>query len=135
LEGKIRDLARVLELDGTVSVVGYREDALRVAGIFDVFALSSIHEGLPIALIEAMSLGVPAVVTGVGGNSEVLEDGRQGYIVPARDPIGLAESIVTILRDPALRKRLGESARQRAADFDIRKSVRRTEQIYEELLR
>lgn len=135
LEGRIRELARVLELDGTVIVAGYREDALRVAGIFDVFALSSIHEGLPIALIEAMSLGVPAVASDVGGTSEVMEDGRQGFIVPARDPIALAESIVTILRDPSLRERLGRAARRRAADFDIRKSVRRTEQIYEELLR
>ena len=89
LERELRHLAGSLDLDDTVVFTGFREDAPRVCSTFDVFTLSSEHEGLSIALIEALALGKPAVVTDVGGLPEVVEDGRQGYLVPtgaALDP-------------------------------------------------
>ncbi len=101
---------------------------------FDVFALSSQHEGLSIALIEAMALGKPAVVTDVGGLPEVIEDGEQGFIVPVGRYAALADRIVRLLEDPALRAQMGREGRTRADDFDIRHSVRRIEQVYEEIL-
>jgi glycosyltransferase involved in cell wall biosynthesis len=134
LEAAVRQRARTLGLDGTVVFAGYRDDVPRVAGIFDVFALSSLFEGLSIALIEAMALGKPAVVTEVGGIPEVVQHMKQGLIVPPGNARALAEAIVTLLRDPSLRERLGEAARHRAADFDIRKAVRRMEEVYRELL-
>jgi glycosyltransferase involved in cell wall biosynthesis len=134
LEGEIRHQASRLGLDETVVLAGYRDDAVRLAAAFDVFALASVYEGLSIALVEAMALGKPAVVTAVGGLPEVVEHGKQGLVVSARDPTALADGIITLLDDPALRRRLGEGGRRRAADFDIRKAVRRTEQVYDELL-
>ena len=106
-----------------VVFTGFREDAPRVCSTFDVFALSSEHEGLSIALIEALALGKPAVVTDVGGLSEVVEDGRQGYLVPTGQPLILGDRIVRLLKDPALRSRMGAEGRARAEVFDIR-SVR-----------
>lgn len=134
MEDELRRRARELGLDGNVVFAGYREDALRVAAAFDLFVLPSTHEGLPIALVEAMALGKPAVVTAVGGVPEVVEDGAHGLVVPPGDPGALARAIVTLLRDARLRERLGAGARRRAADFDIRRAVRRMEQVYEELL-
>ena len=64
-------------LDDTVIFTGYRPDAPRIASAFDVFVLPSVNEGLSIALIEAMSLGRPAVITNVGGLPEVVTDGRE----------------------------------------------------------
>ncbi len=134
LETEIRRQARELGLEGTLVLAGYRPDAPRIASMFDVFALPSLQEGLSIALLEAMALGKPVVVTRVGGFPEVVEHGREGLIVPPGNPMALADAIVTILRDPSLRERMGWAARRRAARFDIRQTVSRIEAVYEELM-
>jgi glycosyltransferase involved in cell wall biosynthesis len=134
LESRVRREAERLELGDTVIFAGFREDAPRVTAAVDVFALSSLHEGLSIALLEAMALGTPPVVTSVGGLPEVVEHRRHGLLVPPADPPALAAGIVALLKDPALRDRLGQAARRRAADFDIRRTVRRMEEVYAGLL-
>jgi glycosyltransferase involved in cell wall biosynthesis len=133
-EDEVRSWARQLDLEGTVIFTGDRADVPRIASEFDVFALPSVHEGLSIALIEAMALGKPAVVTSVGGLPEVLQHERQGLLVPPRDPKALAEAIVSLLDDRTTRSRFGEAASRRALDFDIRRAVSRMEQVYEEVL-
>lgn len=135
LEGAIRREALELGLDGTVVFAGFRTDAPRVASAFDVFVLPSLHEGLSIALLEAMALGKPSVVTRVGGVPEVIQPEREGLLVPPGDAVALARAILSLLRDSQLRARLGKAARRRAAEFDIRRTVRRIEAVYEELLR
>jgi glycosyltransferase involved in cell wall biosynthesis len=134
LEQEIRQRARDLGLNGTVVFTGFRDDVPRLIRSFDVFALSSVYEGLPIALLEAMALGKPSVVTAAGGTPEVVQHGRHALVVPPKDPGALSEGIVTLLTDAGLRGRIGAAARERAADFDIRRAVRRMEQVYEELL-
>jgi glycosyltransferase involved in cell wall biosynthesis len=134
LEGELRRQARELGLDGGVVFTGYRDDAARLASSFDVFVLPSEYEGLPIALVEAMALGRPVVVTAVGGNPEVVRDQQDGLVVPARSPEALADAVLTLLRDDALRLRLGDAARARSAEFDIARTVPQVERIYEGLL-
>jgi len=134
LEAETRRLAGELGLDGTVVFAGFRTDATRLMAAFDAFALSSTYEGLPIALIEAMATGCPAVVTRVGGTPEVVADGVHGFLVPPRDPAALAARLTRLLQDPSLRDGLGAAAAARAQDFDIRKAVRRMEQVYARLL-
>jgi glycosyltransferase involved in cell wall biosynthesis len=134
LESEIRRRARDLGLERTVIFTGARKDAPRLAGACDVFALASVYEGLAIALIEAMALGRPSVVTRVGGLTEVVDHGKQAFLVEPRDPKGLASAIITLLGDEPLRHELGEAARRRAETFDIRKAVRRHEEVYTRLL-
>jgi glycosyltransferase involved in cell wall biosynthesis len=134
LESETRRLAAELGLDRTVVFAGFRSDAQRLAAAFDVFTLASTYEGLPIALVEAMALGRPAVVTRVGGTPEVVTDGVQGLLVPPRDPAALADGLLRLLGDPELRARMGAAGRARALDFDIRRAVRRMEQVYTDLL-
>ena len=134
LEAETRRLAGQLGLDHTVVFAGFRTDATRLMAGFDAFALSSTYEGLPIALIEAMAVGCPAVVTAVGGTPEVVADGVHGFLVPPRDPAALAAGLTRLLGDRALRDGLGEAAAARAQDFDIRTAVRRMEQVYARLL-
>jgi glycosyltransferase involved in cell wall biosynthesis len=134
LEADVRRRAEASGLNGTVVFAGFRDDAPRVASAFDVFALPSTYEGLSIALLESMALGKPAVVTRVGGLPEVVADGVNGLLVQPGAPAELAREIVRLLRDPALRARLGDAARVRAHEFDIRRAVRRTEDVYGELL-
>lgn len=134
LESDIRRRVRDLGLQETVVFTGARKDAPRLAGAFDVFALSSIYEGLAIALIEAMALGKPAVVTRVGGLTEVVDHGKQALVVDPGSPKALADAIIALLQDADLRHRMGDAGRLRALEFDIRKAVRRHEEIYAELL-
>jgi glycosyltransferase involved in cell wall biosynthesis len=134
LEAEIRAQARTLGLSRTVLFTGFREDAPRVASCFDVFVLTSEYEGLSIAVIEALALGKPVVVSRVGGLPEVVEDGRQGFLVAPIDTEAFAERIVKILRDPELCARMSEAARLRATSFDIGRAVSRMEQVYGELL-
>jgi glycosyltransferase involved in cell wall biosynthesis len=133
MEDGLRRRAERMGLNGTILFTGFREDAPRLMREFDLFALPSLHEGLPIALVEAMTLGVPVVATIAGGTPEVIEDGHQGFLVPSRDPRSLADRILKMLRDDTLRGQMGEAARLRAAEFDIRKSVARMERAYEEV--
>jgi glycosyltransferase involved in cell wall biosynthesis len=98
-----------------------------------VFTLASRYEGLSIALMEAMALGRPVVVTSAGGLPEIVSDGVEGLVVPPGDVQQLARGLITVLRDQPLRERLGHAAHLRASGFDIRKTVARVEQVYEEL--
>jgi glycosyltransferase involved in cell wall biosynthesis len=133
MEDDLRRKAGRMGLNGTIIFTGFRPDAPRLMRAFDLFALPSLHEGLPIALVEAMTLGKPVVVTDAGGIPEVVQDGKQGYMVPSGDPVALADRIVAVLGDAPLRRRMGEEARLRASEFDIRGSVARMERLYEEI--
>jgi glycosyltransferase involved in cell wall biosynthesis len=127
------DEARRLGIAETIVFAGFREDALRLVRSFDVFALSSVHEGLPLALLEAMALGCPPVATRVGGVGEVIHDGVDGITVEPRQPAAQAEQILRILEDDDLRGRLSAGAERRASDFDVRVAIRRIERVYGEL--
>lgn len=135
MEAELRRYAHELSLDGNVVFTGFRDDPLHVATAFDAFALASTYEGLSIALIEAMALGKASVVTRVGGLPEVLRDGQEGFLVPARDPAALADRLVALLRDEPLRTRMGAAAVLRARTFDMRLAVSRMETLYAELVR
>jgi glycosyltransferase involved in cell wall biosynthesis len=134
LEEEVRTLANDLELEDTVTFTGYRPDAAAIMAALDVFALPSRYEGLPIALLEAMSLGIPSVATRVGGVPEVIADGA-GVLVPPQDPRALADAIVSLLNDPGRRREISDAGRRRAARFDIRTAAARMQEVYGELTR
>jgi glycosyltransferase involved in cell wall biosynthesis len=130
----IRKQIEHLDLDRSVVMTGFRDDAQRLTSAFDVFALPSVHEGLSIALIEALALGKPVVACRAGGVPEVMRHGEHGLLVDPGDVEGLARGITALLRDPALRAQFGQAGVRRAAAFDIRHAVARMEKVYEELL-
>jgi glycosyltransferase involved in cell wall biosynthesis len=135
LEDQVRSQAHALGLGETIVFAGFRDDAPRIAAALDVFVLASTHEGLSIALLEAMAQGRPSVVTDVGGLPETITDDVEGLVIPPRNVRALAGAIVNLLRDPTLRSRMSEAAVRRAMTFDIRRSVRRAEEVYQELLK
>ncbi len=101
-----RGLQRTVEFTGWLS----RSELHDVLRSSDIFVLPSHHEGLPNAMIEAMSAGLPVIVTPVGGIPDVITDQMNGLLVPVNDPRELASAIGTLLRDAALRRRLGDAA-------------------------
>jgi len=123
-----------LGIADAVVFAGFREDPLRLVRTFDVYAMASLQEGLPLALLEAMALGRPPVASRVGGITAIIEDGVNGFIVEPRDPETQARRILSLLGDASLRDRLGAAAAERAAAFHVRTAVRRIEQVYSELI-
>lgn len=115
--------------------LGRREDAISFLAAADVVVNPSDHEGLPLAVLEAMSLGTPVVATAVGGVPSVIESGRNGVLVPAGDPAALASAIGDVAFDPALRNRLGETARADAlAKHGLEAMVHAVENVYLEVI-
>ncbi|MBI4493655.1 MAG: glycosyltransferase [Chloroflexi bacterium] len=119
---ELEALAKQLGLGAAVRFLGWRQDLPDLYADLDVVALSSLNEGSPVALIEAMAAGRAVAATNVGGVGEVVKDEVTGLTVPPRSPERLAEAMVRLLRDPALRARLGTAAR---IEVYPRHSVRR----------
>lgn len=100
---------------------------------FDIYVCSSIKEGFPYSILEAMAAGLPIVSTAVGGIPEALEDGRSGLLVPPRDPHALAEALKRLIDNPDFAKTLGTRARERVKNFALEKMLRETEKVYGEI--
>lgn len=111
-------------------LLGFRDDVARVLAACDVFVLASKNEGLPIALLEALTLGLPVVATAVGGTPEAVTDGIEGFLVPAAHPLALADALEVLVADGALRATMGAAGEKRSESFDIGRAVRETESIY-----
>jgi len=125
---------RHLHLERHVFLAGYRTDAIELIKGFDLFAMSSITEGMGTPLVDAMAAGKAAVATAVGGIPEVVIDGVTGYLVPPRDPEALAARIVDLLKNRPLRERMGQAALDRARScFTVAKMVDGTAAVYRSL--
>lgn len=135
LEDRLRAEAADRGLADHVRFLGSRDDVLELLPALDVFVLSSRYEGLPIALLEAMAAGVPAVATRVGGVPEAVEHGRQGLLVAPGDPDALATAVSKLLDDPQLRHEMARAATGHVRTrFSIGRAVRRIEEVYDQLL-
>jgi glycosyltransferase involved in cell wall biosynthesis len=102
---------------------------------FDIFVLSSRYEaGATYVVMEAMRVGTPVIVTDVVGNCDAVEPGRSGLVVPPEDPQALADAINLLLRDPALRRRMGDAGRARLVErFDVRVAAAALTDLYRSL--
>ncbi len=116
LRGKLEAEVRRRHLEDRVHILGERADARSWLRACDIFVLPSLWEGLPNALLEAMSLGLPVVASAVDGICEVVRQGQDGLLVPPRDPAALSRAIASLRADPQLRRNLGESARLRVTE-------------------
>lgn len=134
LEQPLRQQAQDLGIATNVIFTGVRHDIPQVLAQTDVFALSSLWEGLPLSVIEAMAAARPVVVTDVGGNSELVEMGLSGLVVPPDSAQALAEALLTLLQNEGQRLALGRAARQRVQQlFSPKPFIQQYEQLYQQL--
>jgi sugar transferase (PEP-CTERM/EpsH1 system associated) len=134
LRSELEGRARALDLGSTLRFLGNRDDVERVLAMLDVFVLSSVSEGLPNTILEAMASGLPVVSTHVGGVEELVEDGKTGMLVPSKNPEMLAEAVSTLARDAGLRWRMGAQGQNKArAEFGVRRMLDEYERFYLEL--
>lgn len=125
-----------LGLEGRILFLGWRRDTAEWLASADVFAMTSLWEGLPRALVEAMRSGLPAVCYATDGVTDLIKDGVNGFLVEPGDHAALAERVTALLRDEPLRERLGAAAAASIGpEFDIDGMVRAQEALYDRLLR
>lgn len=130
---QVRDLTAELELGERVEFTGWLEAQRKRAAYAGatIFVLPSYVEGMPMALLEAMSWGLPAIATAVGGVPEMITHEVNGLLIPPGDTEALAAAITRLMSDPPLRQRLGEAARATVAErFSLDTAVRRLLDIY-----
>jgi glycosyltransferase involved in cell wall biosynthesis len=136
LRSQLHDTAERLGIGHRTTFLGTRRDIPQLLPGLDLSCLSSVHEGVPIALMEAMAAGVPIVASDCGAISDIVEDGEQGYLIPVGDVDRLADRLRLLASDPGLRARLGQAARARAErDFGIEQTARAYEELLTELAR
>lgn len=120
-----------LGLRHAVRLLGDRGDVPQLLQALDLFLLSSVTEGYPVALLEACAASLPIVATRVGGNAEIVRDGTNGRLVPARDPSAMAEAASAMLYAPAQAAAMGRRGRDWAmAEASFRKMAQRYGQVY-----
>ena len=134
-DGELREhlekQVREHHLEKHVLLPGFRTDVLGCIKGFDLFAMSSVTEGLGTSLLDAMACGRPLVATRAGGIPEIVEEGVNGLLVPPRDARALAEAIVRALKDPDLRQRMGKAGFDRVRSrFTVDRMVAETAAVY-----
>ena len=112
-----------------VHFLGYRHDVPELCRCSDIFAFMSFREGMPVALMEAMSCGLPAVCSKIRGNTDLIEHGVDGLFAE-NTPEGVAAAILKLYHDPALREQLGRAASQTVSRFDAKAVQQKMKEIY-----
>ncbi len=131
----LKALAASLGIADQLIFPGFRRDLPQVYAAFDVFVMSSLREGLPNSILEAMALGVPVVTTDVAGAKELVANEETGFVVDQKDFNHLASSILKILDQDSVRLQMGQAGRHRVeTQFSFLQRLRRIEDLYAEIL-
>jgi len=134
LENELREFIKDLDMVEIIKLIGFQKQDIFLKQI-DIFAMSSIREGMPVALLEAMSYGLPLVATKVGGILEVVQDEKDGLLSDPQQPMAIAENIIRIIKGKNLRNQLGTDAKNKIVEkYNIKKIAKRYGQLYIELL-
>ncbi|MCK4553947.1 glycosyltransferase [Candidatus Parcubacteria bacterium] len=128
----LEDLIAQFNLKSNVILTGKINNAAKLLPAFDIYACSSVKEGLSYTIIEAMQAGLPIVATEVGGNSELIQDYKTGLLTETKNPQMLAEKIQKLINNPELQQKLGANAKQKTREeFSLEKMVNKTKKIYQ----
>jgi len=136
LEYQIKKNVKQLNLIDSINFTGHKKNVFEELNKMNLFVLPSRSEGLGIAIIEAMVMGLPVVATHVGGIPEVVIDGETGILVPQKKPSFLADAIINLLSNPTKAKKMGERGKKRAFKiFHPKEFAKKHEELYKELFR
>jgi glycosyltransferase involved in cell wall biosynthesis len=128
-------LRQRLRLEDRVTFLGYRTDAADLLNGLDLLLSTSTTEGMPLGTLQAMACGLPVVSTRSGGPQEVIDDGRDGLLVPVGDTAAIAAAVLRLARDGAARRTLGDRARRTVLErFTLQTMVAAYSALYDEAL-
>lgn len=132
---RLEEFLAMLGLNRIVIFAGMRRDVPRLLRAMDVFALSSVSEGLPLTVLEAMAARLPVVATNVGALPELVEEGRTGFLVPIRHAAAMSDKFEAFLANRRLANILGEAARQKVVrEFTMERMLRNYGEMYKAVL-
>ncbi|MFH1539010.1 MAG: glycosyltransferase [bacterium] len=130
LEETLRKRAAKLGIGGRFIFAGFRDDAQRLLAAADLYVLPGPNESFGVSLLEAMALGVPSIAMRAGGPAEIIENGKNGFLVFPRNTTELAEKVVSLLTDAELAMEIGWRGAERARDFEEKAVAAKIEKIY-----
>lgn len=119
----------------SIFLLGMRNDIPEILAISDIFVLTSLWEGMPGSIMEAMAAGLPVVATDVGDVKELVEDGKTGFLVEVGDVNALTGYIKRLVEDKDLRERMGREGSRKIDNYSLEKMVARTEEFYLDIVR
>jgi glycosyltransferase involved in cell wall biosynthesis len=130
---ELRLLAKQLGISRNVIFAGHQHDVASLLSIFDVKVISSVTEGHPLAILEAMATRKPIVATNVGGIKDILNNGEIGLLIPPREPHAMADKIIYLLQHKKEREQLAMKAYQESRKYSLDVYIRHLERVYEEI--
>lgn len=134
LRPALENLIDEVGMRGRIIMTGFRKDVLAIMSLFDCFVLSSYLEGLCTSVMDAQVMGIPVVATNTGGVPDLIENEVTGLLVPPRRPDQLADAVVRMVGDSALRSACVEAAGSKAESYDYRRMVAGTIKVYDNML-
>jgi glycosyltransferase involved in cell wall biosynthesis len=130
---KLIDMTKSLGIETEVEFLGFQKNPFKYMARSSLFVLSSLYEGFPNVILEAMALGLPVISTDCpSGPAEIIEDKKNGLLVPVKDEQALAGAIICVMTDERLRESLGREARLRADDFALEKIAKDYKRVLSE---
>ena len=133
LEDQLNALTKELNLENRVVFAGYRGDVKELLHAVDAFAFPSLQEGLPVSLMEAMCVGLPVVCSKIRGNVDLVQDGKNGFLVDIHDYNAFANRIMLLFNDKELRNRLGSNASRTIENYSNKIVIEKMNQLYSEI--
>lgn len=134
LEQDLKREALEMGISDNIIFLGWRDDLAKIISIYDIFVLPSLNEGMGRVLVEAMALGKSIVASNVGGIPDLVIHGKNGFLVPLKNPKELAKYIQVLLEDKDKREKMGLAGKEMSLNFSAENMVEKIAELYEELL-
>ena len=134
LEGKLKELCQTLRVENRVHFLGFRKDVSELYKVSEFLFMASKREGLPRTTMEAMCAGIPCLCSNIRGNTDLIDEGKGGFLVPPLDADGFAKFITRLIENPQLREEMGNYNREKVKAFDIEVVKSKMLEIYREIL-
>jgi len=134
LEQDLKRKALEMGISDNIIFLGWRDDLAKIISIYDIFVLPSLNEGMGRVLVEAMALGKSIVASNVGGIPDLVIHGKNGFLVPPKNPKELAKYIQVLLEDKDKREKMGLAGKEIASNFTSERMVEKIANLYKKLL-
>lgn len=131
---ELKNMASRLGIEENVKFLGWRSDVAEVMSTFDIFVLPSLNEGMGRVLVEAMALGKPIVASDVGGITDLIVDGKNGFLVPTGNVETMVARIDDLLENPEKRKKMGKNGKSRSVNYSSDLMVKKIDRLYRAVL-